>query len=276
MLLVEDGKLALDDPVRKYLEGEPDTWQAITVRHLLSHTAGLGDYPVTFDLKLNYTEDKLLATIYASRLAFEPGESWSYSNLGYVTLGILIHKVTGKFYGAFLEERIFRPLGMTATRVISEADIVPQRAAGYRLVGGQLKNQEWVSPTMNTTADGSLYLNLVDLAKWDAALCGEQLLKKSSLDAMWTPAVLNDGKPNKQGYGFGWSRGDVRGHRVLDHGGAWQGFTTHIVRYPDDRLTVVVLTNLSASASNPGKIARHVAGMYLPEVMPAITPVKDK
>lgn len=276
MLLVEDGKLALDDVVNKYLESAPQPWQAITVRHLLSHTAGLGDYPKSFDLKRDYTEDELLSAIYASKLAFEPGESWSYSNLGYVTLGILIHKVSGKFYGDFLDERIFRPLGMTATRIISESEVVPHRSAGYRLVDGKLANQEWVSPTMNSTADGSLYFNLVDLAKWDAALAGEQLLRKSSLDAMWTPIVLTSGKPSKERYGFGWSLEDVRGHRVVQHGGAWQGFTTFIIRFPNDRLSVVVLTNLSAKDSKPGKIARHVAGIYLPEVLPAETPLDVK
>src|SRR5207237_1534688 len=100
-------------------------------------------------------------------------------------LGILISKVTGKFYGDFLQERIFKPLGMNSTRIISEADIVPNRAAGYRMQKGELKNQEWVSPSMNTTADGSLYLTVLDLAKWDAALYAEKLLKKSSLDQMW-------------------------------------------------------------------------------------------
>ena len=102
----------------------------------------------------------------------------AYSNPGYVVLGILIHKVTGQFYGDFLQDRIFKPLGMTSTRIISEADIIPNRAAGYRLVNGKLKNQEWVSPTMNSTADGSLYSNILDLAKWDAALYTERLLRK--------------------------------------------------------------------------------------------------
>ena len=134
MLLVEDGKLALDDPVAKYLKGTPEAWQTITVRHLLSHTSGLGDYPPAFDLKRDYTEDDLLGAICHGKLAFRPGESWSYSNLGYVTLGILIHKITGRHYGDFLAERIFRPLGMTSAQIINEAQIVKGRASGYRLV----------------------------------------------------------------------------------------------------------------------------------------------
>ena len=127
-------------------------------------------------------------------LAFPPGTNWSYSNLGYLTLGILIHRVTGTFYGDVLQARIFRPLGMQTTRIMSEADIIPNRAAGYRLVKGELKNQEWVSPALNTTADGSLYFSILDLAKWDAALYTEKLLKRSSLEQMWTVVKLNNGQ----------------------------------------------------------------------------------
>ena len=179
-------------------------------------------------------------------------------------LGILIHKITGEFYGDFLHQRIFAPLGMTTTRILSEADIIPNRAAGYRLVNGELKNQEWVAPLLNTTADGSLYFTVLDLAKWDAALYTEKLLKRASLDQMWTVAKLNDGKPNAGNYGFGWFVHQANGHRLLEHGGAWQGFTTQICRYVDDRLTVVVLTNLDAEHSNPGRIAHRVAGLYDP------------
>jgi CubicO group peptidase (beta-lactamase class C family) len=265
MMLVEDGKLNLDDSVRKYLTDAPESWQPILIRHLLSHTAGLGDYADGFDLKRDYSEDELLAEIYKTRLAFAPGDDWAYSNLGYVTLGILIHKVTGKPYGELLAERIFKPLGMSSTQIISESDIVPHRAAGYRLVNGEWKNQEWVSPTMNSTADGSLYVNLVDMARWDAALAGEQLLKRASLEQMWAPVKLNNGQTNRGDYGFGWVVEDVNGHRVIQHGGAWQGFVSHIGRYPDDHLTVVTLANLSAgSFKKSPNLGRRVAEMYIP------------
>src|SRR5262249_47656203 len=151
----------------------------VTVRHLLTHTAGMTDYPKGFNFRRDYTEDALLKQVALVPLAFKPGEGWGYSNLGYVVLGILISKVTGGFYGDFIQERIFKPLDMNMARIISEADIIPNRAAGYRLVNGELQNQEWVSPTLNTTADGSLYLTALDMAKWDAALYGEKILKKS-------------------------------------------------------------------------------------------------
>jgi CubicO group peptidase (beta-lactamase class C family) len=222
------------------------------------------DYPDDFDLRRDYTEDELVQRIKPIPLAFPPGEKWSYSNLAYVMLGVLIHKVTGKFYGDFLQERVFQPLGMSTARVISEADIVPNRAAGYRLVNGQLKNQDWVSPSLNTTADGALYLTVYDVAKWDSALYGEKLLKRSTLEQMWTPVKLNDGKTH--GYGFGWALGDVRGHRLVEHGGAWQGFKSQISRYVDDKLTVIVFAN--QIRANPAKIAHGVAAIFNPELAP--------
>ena len=261
MMLVEEGKVGLDDPLTKYFKGAPASWNNVTVRELLSHTGGFGDYPKDFNFRKDWTEDELLKLVEGIPLACEPGTKWKYSNLGFLTLGILIHRVTGEFYGDFLQQRIFHPLGMNATRIISEADIVPNRAAGYRLVKGELKNQEWVAPAMNTTADGSLYFTTLDLAKWDAALYTEKLLKKSSLDQMWTVAKLKDGKPNKGNYGFGWFIEQRNRHRDIHHDGSWQGFETAIDRYVDDQLTVIALTNLSDS--KPGEITKHVAEMYL-------------
>jgi CubicO group peptidase (beta-lactamase class C family) len=264
MLLVEDGKLTLDDPVGKHLPDAPESWQGVTVRHLLTHTAGINDFYLLMNLQQNYTEDQLLKKAFAATPKPKPGEKWAYSNTGYVTLGVLVSKLSGKFYGDLLKERVFDPLGMKTARVISEADVIPNRAAGYRLAKGEWKNQEWVSPTLNTTADGALYLTLDDYIKWDAALGTDGVLKKASWEQMWTPAKLADGK--ETGYGFGWMLGSVNGHKRTHHGGAWQGFTTYFDRYPDDRLTVVVLTNLAAPASNPGKIAAAVAAAVVPEL----------
>lgn len=260
MMLVEDGKINLEDPLTKFFPKGPAAWKEVTIRQLLSHTAGFTDYPKNFDMRKDYTEDDLLKIVEGVPLASPPGTKWSYSNLGYLTLGIVIHRVSGKFYGDFLHERIFAPLGMNTTRIISEEDIVPNRSAGYRLVKGELKNQEWVSPKVNTTADGSLYFSILDLAKWDAALYTEKLLKRSSLNQMWTVAKFKNGQPNSDHYGFGWSIDEKKGHKVIEHGGSWQGFKTHISRYVDDKLTVVVLLNLAEGA--PGPIADHVAEMY--------------
>ena len=261
MMLVEEGKVGLNDPLTKYFPSAPPTWKEVTVRELLSHTAGFGDYPATFNFRKDWTEPEMLKLVEGIPLAYPPGTKWEYSNLGYLTLGILIHRVTGEFYGDFLQQRIFHPLDMQTTRIISEADIIPNRAAGYRLLKGELKNQEWVAPKVNTTADGSLYFSVLDLAKWDAALYTEKLLKRSSLDQMWTPAKLKNGQPNNAGYGFGWEIEDRHGHHVVSHTGSWQGFKTAIARYVNDQLTVVVLANLAEA--KPGTIAEHVADMYL-------------
>ncbi len=260
MMLVEAGKVDLNDPLTRYFPEAPATWKQVTVRQLLSHTAGFTDYPEGFDEHKDLTEAELLKLVESIPLAYPPGTQWSYSNLGYLTLGVLIHRVTGEFYADFLQQRIFRPLGMSTTRLIDEADIIPNRSAGYRLVHGELKNQEWVAPQLNTTADGSLYFSVLDLAKWDAALYTEKLLKKSSLAQMWTVAPLQGGQPNPGHYGYGWFVESQDGHRLIEHGGAWQGFETQISRYVDDQLTVVVLTNLAEAQLDP--IAHGVANLY--------------
>jgi CubicO group peptidase (beta-lactamase class C family) len=266
MMLIEEQKLALDDPISKYLD-VPENWSAIRVRHLLTHTSGLGDYPESFSLQRDYTEDELLKMVTTQPLAFAPGEKWSYSNLGYVTLGILIHKVSGELWGDFLQQRVFAPLGMKHTSVISEADIIPNRAAGYVLKNGALKNQQWVSPTVNNTADGSLYFTVEDIAKWDEALETRRLVSRASYEQMWTPVKLNNG--TSAPYGFGWrvARTDSD-HAVLEHGGAWQGFASYIVRYPDDRLTVAVLCNRAGASAR--YIATRIAGFYIPALAPRL------
>jgi CubicO group peptidase (beta-lactamase class C family) len=263
MMLVEEGKIGLEDPLTKYFPDAPAAWKQVTIRELLSHTAGFTDYPKDFDMRKDYTESELLKIVEGIPLAFPPGTSWSYSNLGFLTLGIVIHKVTGEFYGDFLQERIFLPLGMDTTRIISEEDIIPNRAAGYRMMKGELKNQEWVAPKLNTTADGSLYFSILDLAKWDAALDTEKILKRSSLEQMWTVAKLSNGQANSGHYGFGWFIRDKNGHHIIGHEGEWQGFVTYILRRVDDKLTVVILTNLAGA--KPERIADHVAEMYLSE-----------
>ena len=170
--LVEEGKIALDDPVAKYLPDAPPAFRPISVRHLLTHTSGIPDYTDgTFDLRRDLTEEDLARMAFRLNLEFAPGTRWNYSNTGYVLLGIIVRKASGRFYGDVLRERVFVPLGMKTTRVISEEDIVPHRAAGYRLVKGELKNQEWVAPSLNTTADGALYFSVLDLVAWDRG-CG--------------------------------------------------------------------------------------------------------
>jgi CubicO group peptidase (beta-lactamase class C family) len=282
MMLVEEGKVSLDDSVTTYFPNAPATWKPILIKNLLSHTSGLSEYEAEdrtgpkgpFYMRLDFTEDELVAKVEALPIEAAPGERWDYRNTNYLLLGILIHKVTGKPYYEFLSERIFKPLGMTSTRLISDRDIIPNRAAGYEIKNGELKNQEWVSPTFNSTADGTLYFNVIDLNKWDDALYGTQLLKQSSLERIWTVYPLNDGKPNPAGYGFGWMIGKQNDHKRIEHGGAWQGFTCRISRYPDDNLTVVVLANLAGA--NTGYMAQITAGLADPLLLPPkLAPIAD-
>jgi len=283
MMLVEEGKISLDDSITKYFPAAPATWNPILIKNLLSHTSGLSEYETPdrtgpggpFYLRLDFTEDELAKKIEAMPLEGAPGSNWAYRNTNYVLLGIIIHKVSGMFYGDVLKELIFKPLGMTSTQIISEADIVRNRASGYELHNGQLKNQSWVSQTFDSTADGALYFNVLDLAKWDASLYTTQLLKKSSLDRIWTIYPLNDGKYNPAGYGFGWFIGEQKHHKRIEHSGSWQGFTAQISRYPDDSLTIAVLTNLDEAHSNPALIAHVVAGLVIPQLTPTLAAIPD-
>jgi CubicO group peptidase (beta-lactamase class C family) len=272
MLLVQENRLSLDDQISKYFNDVPATWKDITVWNLLTHTSGLGDYPPEIDLKRDYTEDELFASFKKAPLDFEPGSSWNYSNVGYVILGILIRKITGEYYGDFIRKRIFGPLQMTTARVISEADIVPNRAAGYRLVKGELKNQDWVSPSTNSTADGSLYFSILDLVKWDAALYAERPLTRVSRNMIWTAARLRDG--TTKDYGFGWHLGEYHRRRLVFHGGAWQGFKTFIIRFLDTELTIIFLAN--SWETRDFKFARGLASSFYPAfALPDVKTIPD-
>jgi CubicO group peptidase (beta-lactamase class C family) len=262
MLLVEDGKIGLDEKVSKYLPNTPDTWKEITVRHLLTHTSGLKDYQPDTNFREEATDAQMLAKFAKYPLDFAPGEHWSYSNLGYVTLGILVKLVSGKFYGDLLKERVFTPLGMTATQVFSESELVPHRAAGYLPTKDGWRNQEYVAQTWNRTADGSLLFTASDMAKWALALHNKSLFKPSTYTLFETPVRLNNG--SLFDYSMGWAFGEARGHAIIEHGGAWLGFRTNISRYVNDDLTIVVLAN-SGSAS-PEKITHDVAELMLPDL----------
>jgi CubicO group peptidase (beta-lactamase class C family) len=265
MLLVEDGRLELDDSVRDYLQNAPESWQAITIRHLLTHTSGVPEYTEgAIDLRRDYDEDELTQIAYQLPLEFAPGSRWRYSNTGYALLGVVIHKASGSYYGDLLRGRVFGPLGMPTARIISEADIVPHRAAGYRLVDGELKNQEWVAPALNTTADGSLYLSLQDYIAWDRGLRAGALLKPASWAQVYEPVRLASG--NRYPYGFGWDVEEIGRQRVYRHGGAWQGFETYIARYLGDDLTIVVLTNLAGA--RPSRFVEAIAGLFDPALAP--------
>ena len=274
MLQVEDGKLALGDSVTKYLPDAPESWRPITIQHLLTHTSGIPDYTDgTIDYRKDYTEEELTRFAYGLKLEFPAGSRWNYSNTGYVLLGVIVRKVSGSFYGDVLAARVFKPAGMTTARIIDEAAIVPNRAAGYRLVKGELQNQEWVSPRMNTTADGSLYFSARDMVAWDAAVRSRAILKPESWNRILQPVRLTSGKSYP--YGFGWSIEERAEHPMHSHGGSWQGFKTQYSRFLGDDLSVIVLANLAQA--DPERFADGIAAVVNERLAPpALKPTDDK
>lgn len=283
MLLVEEGKVGLDDSITKYFPEARQTWKAITIRHLLTHTSGIPDYwgdteqtyysKGVIDFRREYTDDELARAYFAQSLDFQPGEKWSYCSTGFNLLGILIRRVTGKTYYEFLRERVFVPLHMGSTRLFSWTDIVPNRAIGYDLVDGAWKNAgTWMSSTVMTGADGGLMTNVLDLAKWDAALYSDKVLKQSTRDAMWAPLGISTGSASAGG--IGWFIADAHGHRVLYHTGGGYGYYADIARYVNDRLTIIVMTNVDETHTDVLKLVGAIAEIYLPDTKGA-NPVKD-
>jgi CubicO group peptidase (beta-lactamase class C family) len=263
MLLVQDGKIHLEEKITTYVERAPDAWKDITIRHLLTHTSGIKDY--LKDLRQNFPHDAppeaIVQAAMAAPLNFAPGEKWSYSNTGYVLLGMIVRNVSGASYDAFLERRVFRPLGMANTRHDTPDEIIPNRAAGYLWLGaGGLRNGDFLKYLMTNHGDRGLVSSALDLAKWDAAFGSDRLLTPSSREAMWTPVRLNDGATF--GYGLGWFLEQVNGHRHIYHPGGAPGADAIISRYPDDKLTVIILSN--GGAAYPQGLALGIAQRYVP------------
>jgi len=276
LLLMEEGKLGLGDPVGKHLEGTPETWKDITLRHLLSHTSGIKDFinEPTASLRLDVTEDDVFKATVPRPLNFQPGEAYAYSNSNYHLLAMIIRKLTGKSYGDFLAERVFTPLGMSDTRIVSHAAIIPHRAAGYHWRGSRLLNGDFVAESILGYGGGGIVSSAADMVKWAAAFESEKLLKKSTIEQAWTAAKLKNGKATS--YGLGWSIDFMNGHRGFGHGGGHvTGFTSYLLIYPDDKLAVIVLTN--STNGTPRRLAQKVAGNFVPSLIPKPPqPIEDK
>jgi CubicO group peptidase (beta-lactamase class C family) len=268
MLLVQDHKLGLDDPISRYIGEAPPAWHDITIRQLLTHSAGLATDGIAPDAKAvlgDYSESEFLASATAMPLQSPPGTAFAYSNIGYDLLSIIVSRVSGQTYGAFLQARIFGPAGMSATRMIDRTAIVPNRAQGYLWTRGELRVCLPYSPT-RYRGSASLQSTLRDLIRWDAVLNGDTLFTPDSRKQMWTSGMLKDGKAT--GYGFGWEISQINGHKLVTHNGAMNGFLSSLQRYPDDRVTVIVTINQSDLAESR-RIASGIARIYLPALRPA-------
>jgi IS605 OrfB family transposase len=263
MLLVQEGKVGLEDKIGKYLDSAPDAWKEITLRHLLTHTSGLqreGQTTTARGERGDYSDEELMQSARALPLLSPPGEKYSYSNLGFNLLGMVVARVSGKPLAVFLQERLFQPLGMKATRINDLHDIILHRASAYQWAGGTLSGSDFVSPS-RYSGSGAIVSTVLDLAKWDAALNTGFPLTAASRQQMWTPMLLNNGKPSA--YGFGWGLTPFKGHTDISHDGVINGFHSEIDRFVDDRVTIIVLTN-QVGLSNPAQIAHVVARDYIP------------
>jgi D-alanyl-D-alanine carboxypeptidase len=266
-LLIEEGKIRLDDSISEHIANTPPAWDNVRVRHLLAHTSGIRSYTEGTDLihlfRNDYTQEEILRSVIGLPLDSLPGEQWAYSNTGYYLLGIIIEKVSGRSYWEFLAENIFEPLGMTSTRPSSPKTIVKNRAGGYSLIQSRLENRDAITSSSAWSA-GSLLSTVLDIAKWDAALCTHKIFTRSCLQQMWTAEKLNSGLDTI--YGFGWIIDDICGHRHIWHNGGNAGFHATFSRFIDEKLSVVVLTNLAGAG--PESMARGIAGLFVPALRP--------
>lgn len=255
LVLAQDGKLSLNDPVFRYLEGTPETWKAITLRHLLSHTAGLVREAPAFAPFKPQPDADVVRSAYPVPLVFAPGEKWQYSNVGYFAIAEVIRVVSGKPWAEFIKNRVFIPAKMTETRTTAEA--TPNRAIGYSYA-----DNDWqIAPDYTALRPSGAFVSTVeDLARWDAALYTDAVLNAQSRRALWTPTSLNNGTTTP--YGLGWQLQTVRGLRRAEHGGSLPGFRSHVLRGLGDGLSVMVLTN--TGQSDPAVIASGVARLHTP------------
>jgi D-alanyl-D-alanine carboxypeptidase len=267
LLLVRDDKISLTDNPSKFLEGSPATWNDITLTHLLNHTSGLiREAPGYSPLRVQ-SDAELIRSAYSQPLVFKTGEKWQYSNLGYFILAEVITKASGQPWPQFMTERVFKPLGMHATRALDVAPVIPHRASGYVFTRNEYRNS---ATLLALRPSGAFMSSLSDLIKWDDALNRGTLLPKASLDQMWSKGKLNDG--STVGYGFGWEVDEVGGHRRYGHGGSINGFRSYSMRLPDDDVAVIVLTN-NEVAQTP-TIALNIASKYVKGLLPKRNVVK--
>src|SRR6185312_6823892 len=257
--LAEAGKLSIDDPVAKYYSEAPPAWNGITIRHLLTHTSGIPSFtsiPHFFDqqARLDRTPEEIIKLTQDKPLDFAPGTKYLYDNTGYVILGYIIEKVSGERYADYIQHHIFDALGMKSSGYDVSATIIPKRAAGYSRDKDHYTNARFISMT-EPYAAGSLYTTVDDMLIWDQAIYAAKLLTPASLRAMFTD--------HGHGYGFGWVIDKQYGHPHDVHAGWVNGFITRIDRFPEDKLTIVVLSNEDTAGAAVVRICDGLAAMYL-------------
>lgn len=254
--LAEAGKLSIDDPVSKFYADAPAAWSKITIKHLLSHTSGIPSYTGIPDFfskgtsKLPLKPEEIVKLTQDKPLEFEPGTKFAYDNTGYILLGVVIEKVSGQTYAAYVSQHIFQPLGMRNTGYDVSGEILAKRASGYEPGKAGWRNADYLDMSLPYAA-GSLYSTVDDLLIWNTALTDGKILTDASRKAAWTE--------NLNHYGYGWSVGVQDGHERVSHSGGINGFATAMHRYPKDGLVTIVLSNFQAAPATP--MANNLAGL---------------
>jgi CubicO group peptidase (beta-lactamase class C family) len=270
MLLVEEGKLNLDDSIHQYLPYLPSEWLGVTMRQLLNHTSGIPDYEeiATYDVyRFRLTPEEVIRIAYSRPMDFAPGTGRYYSNTGYFLASMIVERIEGRPLGDVLEARIFGPLGMNRTGMADPESIIPDRAAGYWVNKvGKLINRN-PTETTSTLGAGGMLSTARDMAKWDAALYDDRLLSDSSRKIMWTPAVLPNGENTE--YALGWRVSPYAGLRSQSHSGQVAGFVANFARFPDQEVAIIVFMNRYRVSSNDIKLA------VLQTFMPGPGPIAD-
>ncbi|MDM7920865.1 MAG: serine hydrolase domain-containing protein [Pyrinomonadaceae bacterium] len=263
MLLVQDGKVSLDERISKYLPGTPEDWKDVRVRHLLTHTSGIKSYTslTGFELSRRVRIDGFIKQLSPYPLEFTPGEKNIYSNSGYNLLAYIIETQSGMAYMDFMRERIFLPLGMTRTGDRDPRNIIRLRAEGYEWQMDRYAGRD--GSLTDLMGAGSITSTIADMVKWEAGLRGDKLLTPESKREIWTQFKFNNGSLSP--YGLGWRISDVRGVKLIGHTGQTAGFGAAIFRYVDDSVTVITLTNLGELGMG-SLIASSVAKAFLPKL----------
>ena len=264
-ILQEQGKLSVQDPIDLHVSDPPAAWQGIIIRHLLTHTSGIPDFTRFRDYGRRMVLPSSVAqTILRFRnrpLEFTPGQRYSYCNSGYILLGHIIEKASGKKYREFVRESIFDPLGMKDSGYDRTSRILTHRAAGYAFWAGNLVNARYLDMSIPHAA-GALYSTVDDLYLWDQALYTEKLVTKKSLDEMFTPF--------RSGYAYGWQVSTRHGRKCVSHAGAIPGFSAAIIRFPEGKACVVVLSNLMPT--NARRIGSDLSALLFAREANARTP----
>lgn len=265
MLLVEDGKIGLDDPINKHLPANaPPTWAKITVRDLLNHTSGLKDWTEVkeFSYRREYSAEEFIDLVKAFPLVFQPKENWGYSNTNLPLVGVIVEKASVRSFEDFVTERIIKPLNYPTIRFKHQEDVVPNRATGYVLRNGEWKNGEPFRPKV-IAPSGGILASAVDLARWWEAALEGRIVKQPGLAEMLKAAKINDGRSVSHGFAF--FTNTFNGNTFISHAGSTVGgFGAMVYYFPKDKISIAAIGNLEDGGFGAEYIIKRLSNQYIP------------